>query len=474
MARQVVVVNLSIDSESTRILGAHSHIAEVQLLLDAFADVQAPPTPSITCPNFIPGSLAGCPAGRAPGPCLLSGQLIRLTLCQSAIPSKGFSIAVNQAARFRARFPPPVTVLLRSALSRGFLAQQLAKGWGLFTSARGRARKCPQTWGSGLSVWRNAISLPLRVCTLADGEAANGFAFLLTVPSRRCSGPGPDESHPPACPDGHLPPPRQERELASGWHDRYTRFRAVKAYHFARAGGAKPRRVAPAPPSGGGGGAERRGGGSRHGTGSRRGTATSSEVTKILADIKAAEVDADPELAGLAGCSALIASGSVEAGPVESDATAETAEARARGDDGGWAGAESADPGREVWPCTPRAALRREALLGPDPDAEQPPSVPGSPAPAVGRPAANSPPPATSDPLPPGCYSGAPAQAVGAELVSGMSEALLAVFQRGARRPGGELDRLTTRVAGAHALSSAGSAWFTRFVCWGGGGGWRG
>jgi hypothetical protein len=78
MARQAVVVNLSIDSESTRMLGAHSHIAEVQLLLDTFADVQALPTPLITCPNFIPGSLAGCPAGRAPGPCLLSGQLIRL------------------------------------------------------------------------------------------------------------------------------------------------------------------------------------------------------------------------------------------------------------------------------------------------------------------------------------------------------------------------------------------------------------
>ena len=186
---------------------------------------------------------------------------------------------------------------------------------------------------------------------------------------------------------------------------------------------------------------------------------------QILADISAAEMDADPGpgLAELAGCSALIALGSGEAGPVESEAAAEAA-AGTGGDYGG-----GADPEREAgWPCAPRTPLRasgREPVLSglpPDPDAEQPPSLPGSPVLAAGRPAADSPGPATADPPPDHCGA---ARSAGAELVSGVPAALLAVFLRGARRPGGELDWLAARVAGAHALSSAGSAWFTRCAC---------
>ena len=42
---QAVIVNLRIDSEETRLLGTAGHIAEVQLVLDAFIDTQACPCP---------------------------------------------------------------------------------------------------------------------------------------------------------------------------------------------------------------------------------------------------------------------------------------------------------------------------------------------------------------------------------------------------------------------------------------------
>ena len=45
-----------------------------------------------------------------------------------------------------------------------------------------------------------------------------------------------------------------------------------------------------------------------------------------------------------------------------------------------------------------------------------------------------------------------------------LEERLLAVFVRSTNRPGGELDQLLQHVARAVALSSSGSAWFTRSV----------
>ena len=49
-------------------------------------------------------------------------------------------------------------------------------------------------------------------------------------------------------------------------------------------------------------------------------------------------------------------------------------------------------------------------------------------------------------------------------VTTGLEERLLAVFVRSTNRPGGELDQLLQHVARAVALSSSGSAWFTRSV----------